>query len=253
MRFMIEAACGCHKGRIRKNNEDNFYFDGRCLEKDNEGLKYPVSIERVLENGFIVSVFDGIGGANFGEYASFAAARRMQLAERKPSDFFIPASKHLLNLVNQLNDAVLSVQEDMCTDHMGATMAALYFTGRYVYSCNLGDSRAYRLREGEFLQISEDHVDRRPGEDHKKAPLTRYLGINPEDMIVEPYIAKGAIKKGDIYLVCSDGLTDMLTNYDIFNIILGSADAEECVDSLIRAALENGGRDNITVIICMIK
>lgn len=253
MRFTLEAACGCNTGKIRKNNEDNFYFDGKCLEKENDGLKYPVTIENTLKNGFCVSIFDGMGGESFGEFASFAAARQMQQTERKLSDFFIPARKYLSNIVKQLNDAVLKAQQEMCTERMGSTMVSLYFTGGYVYSCNLGDSRSYRLRAGEFLQLSEDHIEKRPGREHKKAPLTRYLGINTDDMEVEPYIAKGEINKGDVYLLCSDGLTDMLANFEISDIMLKSEDAEDCVRSLIQAALEHGGRDNITAIVCTIR
>ena len=253
MRFTIEAACGCSIGKMRKNNEDNFYFDGRCLEKNNVGLKHPVTVDITLKNEFCVSVFDGMGGESFGEYASFVAARQMQQTERKLSDFFIPARKYLLNLVNQLNDAVLKVQQEMRTKRIGSTMVSLYFTGKYVYSCNLGDSRAYRLRDGEFLQISEDHIEKRPGRDHKKAPLTRYLGINTEDMEVEPYIAKGELRKGDVYLLCSDGLTDMLTNFEISDIMIQNENVEDCAQALIQTALEHGGCDNITIIICKIK
>lgn len=253
MRFSIDAACGCSTGKIRKNNEDNFYFDGKCLEKENDGLKYPVTFDSILKNGFCVSVFDGMGGENFGEYASFAAARQMQQTERKLSDFFVPARQYLLNLVNQMNDAVLNAQKEMCTERMGSTLVTLYFIGRYVYSCNLGDSRAYRLRDGEFLQISEDHVEKRSGMDHKKAPLTQYLGINTDDMEIEPYIAKGTLKQNDMYLLCSDGLTDMLTNFEISDIMMKSEDAEDCVQSLIQAALAQGGRDNITAIICIVR
>ena len=253
MRFAVEAACGCDMGRIRKNNEDNFYFDGKCLEAENDGLKYPVFVEEAVKNGMCVAVFDGMGGERFGEFASFAAARQMQQTQRKLSDFFVSPRKYLYSMTKQLNDAVVKAQEELCTDRMGATMVALYFSGRYVYSCNLGDSRSYRLRDGEFLQLSEDHLAIRPGREHKKAPITRYLGMNIEDVEVEPYIAKGELRKGDLYLLCSDGLTDMLTNFEISDIMLGSNDAENCVQALIQAALEHGGRDNITVIVCRIK
>lgn len=252
MRYCVQAACGCHIGKIRKNNEDNFYFDGKCLEKDNDGLKYPVTIEDTIKNGLCMSVFDGMGGESFGEYASFAAARQMQQTVRNLSDYFISARKYLSNLVSQLNNAVQEVQKEMRTERMGSTMAAFYFTEGYVYSCNLGDSRSYRLRDGEFLQLSEDHIEKSQGRGHKKAPLTRFLGMNTENMQVEPYIAKGELREGDMYLLCSDGLTDMLTNFEICDIMLKNQDAEDCVQSLIRVALAHGGRDNITVVICKI-
>lgn len=252
MRYTIQAACGCHTGRVRKNNEDNFYFDGKCLEKDNFGLKHPVCMDGQLKNGLHIAVFDGMGGENFGELASYAAARQLQQTERTFADFFIPEKKYLQRVVTQLNEAVAKRQEEMCTDRMGTTMVSVYFSGRYIYVCNIGDSRAYRLRDGEFLQLSEDHIEKRPGKDHKKAPLTQYLGFGTEDIQLDPYIAKGKIQKGDMYLLCSDGLTDMLTNFEISDIMLKSEDAESCVQKLIDSALEHGGRDNITVIVCRI-
>lgn len=250
MRYSIQAACGCHTGNVRRNNEDNFYFAGKCLEEEHDGLKHPVCLEEPLHRGLCLAVFDGLGGENFGECASYTAARQMQLTERNFADFFIPEKKYLERLTDQLNTAVMTAQEKLHTDKMGSTMVSLYFSGRYVYVCNVGDSRAYRLREGEFLQLSVDHVEKRPGKENKKVPLTQYLGFGAEEIQLEPHIAKGEIKRGDMYLLCSDGLTDMLTNFEISDIMLQCKNAEDCVQTLIQSALEHGGRDNITVIVC---
>lgn len=252
MKFTIQAACGCNVGKVRKNNEDNFFFDEKCLEENNNGLKHPVLIEDTLKNGFCTAVFDGMGGEHYGECASYAAARQMQLTQRSLSDFFIPEKKYLERMTQQLNFAVTEIQQQMRTERIGTTMACLYFSGKYVYVCNVGDSRAYRLRDGEFLQISQDHTDKRPVNDGKKAALTQYLGLGIDEVEIEPYIAKGELKSGDIYLLCSDGLSDMLTNFEIFDTMLKSEDAEACVCNLIQSALESGGRDNITVIVCKI-
>ena len=218
---------------------------------ENSGLKHPVVLENHLKNGLCMAVFDGMGGENFGEMASYAAARQMQQTERTLSDFWVPEKKYLERLVSQLNESVSSVQKEMLTEKMGSTIAALYFSGRYVYSCNVGDSRAYRLRDGEFMQLSVDHVEQRPGV--RKTPLTQHLGMDSEEIELAPHIAKGEIKKGDRYLLCSDGLTDMVTNFEITDIMLNSKDAEDCVQNLVHAALEHGGRDNITVIVCSLK
>lgn len=252
MKFYIEAACGCNMGKIRKNNEDNFYFDGKCLEMKNQGLKYPVEVDVAIGNELHMAVFDGMGGENFGENASYVAAHRMQQMQRELKDYFIPVKKYLNRMAEELNDAVLQEQKEMKTERMGSTMVSLYFTNRFVYSCNLGDSRAYRLREGEFLQISEDHVAP-PQKEGKKAPLSQYLGVDSEEFQVEPYIAKGELKRGDKYILCSDGLTDMLSNLEITDIMLRYDDVNECVENLISTALEHGGRDNVTVIVCKIK
>lgn len=252
MRHMIQAACGCHTGNIRKNNEDNFYFEGKCLELEHNGLKNPVTFEDRIRNGLCLAIFDGMGGENFGEKASFAAARQMQTTQRSLADFFIPEKKYLERMCLQLNDAVVQVQNEMLTDRIGTTMVSMYFSGRYIYVCNIGDSRAYRLRDNEFLQLSVDHVERYPGRSSKKAPLTQYLGFGSEDIQIEPYIAKGEIKRGDTYLLCSDGLTDMLTNFEIADIMLNNPDADTCVQQLVQSALEHGGRDNVTAIIAKI-
>lgn len=250
MRYTMQAACFCHTGKIRRNNEDNFYFDGKCLEQENKGLRHPVCIEDTLKNGFCIAIFDGMGGEHFGECAAYTAARQMQQAEKKVADFWVSEKKYLNRMVTQLNEAVVEIQKELCTNRIGTTMVGLYFSGRYVYVCNIGDSRAYRLRNGEFLQLSVDHVEKGVTKEKRKVPLTQHLGIDPEEMLIEPHIAKGELQKGDMYLLCSDGLTDMLTNFEISDIMLKSEDAEDCVQSLITGALERGGRDNVTVIVC---
>ena len=73
MKQFLDAACGCHTGRVRSRNEDNFYFDGRCLEQEHSGLRHPVYMEEPLRDGLCLAVFDGIGGDAHGEAASFAA------------------------------------------------------------------------------------------------------------------------------------------------------------------------------------
>lgn len=250
MKWILEAACACNTGRIRRNNEDNFFFDGRCLEADNMGLRNVVSMEEPLKNGTTLAIFDGMGGESFGEQASFVAARQMQRSVKTLSDFFIPEKNYLERLTAQLNAAVCAEAKALCAGRMGTTVVCLYFSGRFVYVCNVGDSRAYRLRGGEFMQISKDHVDSRPGSG--KPLLTQHLGIDPEEMQIEPYIAKGEIKRADRYLLCSDGLTDMLTNFEISDIMMKSEDAAGCAEALVQAALERGGKDNITAIVCVI-
>ena len=253
MRLLIDAACGCHMGKVRKNNEDNFYFDDKCLELENTGLRNPAAFTSYIRNGLCFAVFDGMGGENFGEVASYAAAREMQSTSRAFSDFFISERKYLQRLTMRLNNAVMEEKKKLLTERCGSTMVALYFSSNFVYVCNVGDSRVYRLREDGFLQLSVDHIEKRGDGDQRKAPLTQHLGIDPEDLLIEPYIAKGKINRGDQYLLCSDGLTDMLTNMEISDIMSASEDAQTCVQNLIQAALDRGGRDNITVIVCRIE
>ena len=246
MALFLDAACMCSVGKVRKNNEDNFFFDNRCLPEVNSGLRNPAVLRTALLKELCVAVFDGMGGANFGESAAFAAAECLKRQTWRLTDFFIPEKRFLRDLCVKANEAVAEKKKELQTEQMGTTMAALYFTHRYVYVCNLGDSRAYRLRDGEFLQLSQDHVaPRENGE--RKSPLTQYLGIDPEEYRLEPFVAKGELHGGDRFLLCSDGLTDMLTNAEIDGIMETTPDRKRT-----EAALAAGGRDNVTVIVCAI-
>ena len=108
MAFILNAACFCNTGKVRKNNEDNYFFDGRCLPETNEGLKLPVSMTHTLRKEYCVAVFDGMGGENFGEAASFAAADGMQSITRRLKDYFFPERRFLKNMCTKLNDLVLA-------------------------------------------------------------------------------------------------------------------------------------------------
>lgn len=253
MRRMIEAACGCHIGKIRKNNEDNFFFAGKYLDSDNVGLEAPLPYNGPLKRGFSLAVFDGMGGENFGEIASFTAAREMWRMKRTIKELLVPDEKYLNGQLFRLNDAVVLAKKDLCTDRMGTTMVGLYFSMGYAYVSNIGDSRAYRLRDNILLQLSQDHVLKRPGREGKKAPLTQHLGIDPEDMLIEPYIIQDKLQPRDMYLLCSDGLTDMLTDFEISDIMQNSENTVACVNKLIEVALLHGGRDNITAVVCKVK
>ena len=253
MAYTLEAACLCSTGKIRKNNEDNYFFGGQCLEENNNGLTHPITMTKPLCKKLCVAVFDGMGGENFGECASFAAANCLQSLPQKLSDYFLPGRKWLNTLCMKLNDAVVEKEHELCTDRMGTTMVAFCFSFCHAFVCNLGDSRAYRLRGRELLQLSVDHIEKREGQTSKKAPLTQHLGISPDEFLIEPHVAKCCLKPGDQYLLCSDGLTDMITDSEITNIMSNTETAEECVQKLIDSALEKGGRDNVTVINCRIR
>lgn len=252
MPYILYAACLCSTGKVRKNNEDNFFFDGRCLEADNDGLKQPVTMTSTLRREVCVAIFDGMGGENYGEYASFAAAEHMKRSGKRLRDYFIPERRFLTDMCRKTNDAVVKMKREFRTERMGSTMAAFCFSHNCVYVCNLGDSRAYRLRDGELMQLSVDHVEKREDQTRKKAPLTQHLGIDPEEFTLEPHIVKGELKSGDQYLLCSDGLTDMLTDLEIGEILTSTDTVGECAQKLVDAAMEHGGRDNTTVIVCRI-
>ena len=130
---------------------------------------------------------------------------------------------------------------------MGTTAAMLAFTEAGITLCNIGDSRVFRYSGGDLRQISRDHIAGAPY--GRKPPLSQNLGIPADELILEPYLARGSYRCGDVYLICSDGLTDMVSEESIAGV-LGSVPAEEAAGVLAQMALDNGGRDNVTVIVC---
>jgi len=251
--FRLNFACGCSTGKKRKNNEDNLFFNGKCLAVENSGLEQVLFWTGVARPGLICAIFDGMGGEAFGEVASHAAAYKLQSIAKKQSFFLSSGEKVMSRIADELNRAVYAAKQKLCTEHMGTTMVALLYTSRHIFFCNIGDSRAYLLRDGVLQQLSFDHVATRPGQNNEKAPLIQYLGMDPEEVEVEPFIVKNTIKKGDLYLICSDGLTDMLSDLEISDIMLSSDDESSCVQRLVDAALEQGGRDNISVIVNIVR
>lgn len=248
--FYIKAACCSNVGRIRKNNEDNFYFDGKYLQEINTGMQEIITYEKTLCNGFCSAVFDGMGGERFGETAAFAAAQEMKkIANNEPENSNIKI--YLEDLSNKLDAAVIEKQQQLCTDRMGTTMICMYYSDGYMYFCNVGDSRAYLFRQGKLVQLSYDHTEKRPGSE-KKGALTQYLGYGSDEVEIDPFINKTAVESEDMYLLCSDGLSDMLNDSDIADMLSFSDNAENCVQNLIDFAFEYGGRDNITVVVCRI-
>ena len=256
MSFVIDAACSCNIGKVRSNNEDNFLFDGRCMPRENCGLRHPVTVQHRLRRDFCVAVFDGMGGESYGEYASFAAAQMVKETLCELTQYVISEKQLLEKMITNANRKVLEEAQHLGADRMGTTAVIAFFSKKQVYIANIGDSRAYRYRKGEFLQLSKDHTDaallKERGITGRRPRLTQYLGIDEQELLLEPWISKGKVEKGDIYLLCSDGVTDMLSNFEMADILHRENNAEQCAEQIINAAIENGGRDNITAIVCRI-
>jgi protein phosphatase len=249
MKFYVKAACACDVGNVRKNNEDNFLFNDECLREINTGLEKPVYVEKKLSDSFCVAVFDGMGGENFGETASFIAAQKLK-SEKKKFLKSISSEEKLDAFIKELNASVVEKQKQLLTEKMGTTFVFMCCNKKTVKICNIGDSRAYIFRAGELTQLSCDHIELIKGESTQKGGLTQYLGFNTEEVDLDPYITECALKSDDVFLLCSDGLSDMLSDEEIMSVLKKNTDVVKCTEELVSSAKNNGGRDNITVIVC---
>ncbi len=252
MSYIINAACGCNMGKVRKNNEDNFCFANKILPLQNRGMNYVFSQKVDLSSFPLFAVFDGMGGEDYGEVASYTAAQTAAKHARLTETYLVSPREFLKELCEKTNSAVCEKGTELASEYMGTTLAALLFTEDFAYICNLGDSRIYRIRDNEIMQLSHDDVEPEAIYPYKKPRLTQHLGIPETELLLQPHIGKTSVKKGDTFLICSDGLTDMLSNVEICSVAKNHASAKQTVADLITNALNNGGRDNVAVIVCKI-
>lgn len=250
-KLIVRAAAVSDVGNVREQNEDNLYFAGRILEEKHDGIENVWKKGWNLENeSALVAVFDGMGGEEHGEIASFLAAQTMQqearVRQEKAAEVFLEETCQKIN-----QEICKATIENKCK-RMGSTGAILLFENDMMYCCNVGDSRIFTWENNSLNQISVDHTNEQMlkelGMLKRKPQLTQYLGIPKETLELTPSTSVHDARKVKKFLICSDGLTDMISEERIAEI-MKDADVAKVCRKLLEAAKEAGGRDNITIIV----
>ena len=220
-------------GRRRRRNEDSFVCEPPLF-----------------------AIADGMGGAQAGEVASRLAAAVLQEANGDEL-----TEERIAELIQEANRRVFQrSNEDAATSGMGTTMTVALVDGQgeSIVVGHVGDSRAYRVRGGELEQLTEDHslvgellrsgrLSAEEAELHpQRSVITRAIGTEP-DVDVDTFTIPA--RPGDLFLLCSDGLTDMIPDREILTILDGEDDLDSAARSLVDAANTAGGEDNITVVL----
>jgi serine/threonine protein phosphatase PrpC len=201
------------------------------------------------------AVADGMGGARAGEVASAIAAEAFEGA----SEGGEAAEAQLARLLREANRRIYDLAvTDESHRGMGTTLTAAKVHDGEVSLAHVGDSRAYRMRAGGLEQITRDHslvaelersgqITPEAAEHHpQRSIITRALGPEP-DVEVDTYTLSA--RDGDLFLLCSDGLTSMISDDEVAAILRTEASLDAAADSLIKAANQSGGKDNITVVL----
>ena len=250
-----------HIGRVRTNNEDNFYCNGVFLTPKTRDA--PSFLVGKAQSPCVFAVCDGMGGEADGEFASLMAVETLsEYAEAiKTAASSDSIDKAVQNFVSDANERLCKAMKTRYA-RMGTTLALAVITKSSVHTYNIGDSRIYRFQNGTFSQISEDHTlaaqkikmriltEEEARKDRSRHVLTRYLGVFEEEMILEAnVIAPFKIDTKCRLLLCSDGITDMIEDSRIEAVLRDMPDTESAANELIESALQNGGKDNATCII----
>ena len=254
MALMVNAACGCFIGTGRSNNEDNFFFDKKHLPVPNKGMKNPLKYSGTTDEPIVFAIFDGMGGECKGAEAACLSGEIFSSEYKKLKELAISGKEFMYNCCEKANAAVNQYRRDMQLSASGSTAAAIYFCQDEVVACNVGDSKIFRIRDQKMLQISQDHTDEKIMAAmgiRKKPVLLQYLGVPDTEMAIEPYISKGALESEDVYVLCSDGVTDVMDVADMYEIICKFG-ADESVRQILAEVNRRNGADNATVIVIKI-
>jgi PPM family protein phosphatase len=236
MTFFLHYALRSDVGLLREGNEDSAYAGPRLL-----------------------AIADGMGGHAAGEVASAVA-----ISAIAPLDAQVLISSE--EMLDALASAVASARDtlhemsesDPAVEGMGTTLTALLWMDDQVAVCHIGDSRAYLLRDGDLYQITRDHTLIQSLVDEGRLSPAAAANHPQRSLIIralqgsteaDPDLAMHTAKLGDRYLLCSDGLTDVVGDEDVHEVLSTVQDADEAVGRLIALAIRNGGPDNITCIV----
>ena len=235
MRFIydIESFSSSDKGLIRDNNED---------------------VVQMLEKHHFYILADGMGGHNAGEVAAAEACEYMcRLIQSLPLESFttkdVPdLGQKLVSLMEKTNLWVhhLSKQKSDLSG-MGTTLCSLLFFRDFMLSSHVGDSRIYRFREGVLTMITKDHLTFKGAMGrNKKYALTQAIGTN---MNVNPSLLTSKTLSNDLFLMCSDGLSDLVSDKEIEKTLQTNQQLNTMSNFLITLAKDRGGHDNITLLL----
>jgi protein phosphatase len=226
--YSIQAQGATDIGMVRTNNEDAYYISP-------------------ANDLFLVA--DGMGGHAGGEVASATIVEIVAAATRDPLTWH-DVEQELADLLSEADTAVRAKAVGDLTS-MGSTVVAMYVNNDRYWIAHAGDSRAYRLRDRELTRLTTDHtpLNDLQGLDatcFRTGMITRAVGVGEK---TEFDLTQGRLVSGDRYLLCSDGLTDAVSEDRIVEILLESRDTRLTAQLLVEAANAAGGPDNITALV----
>jgi protein phosphatase len=255
-------------GRVRQNNEDQFLIGviSRALQVEQTSLRQP-EVQYSTPQGRIFLVADGVGGNAAGEKASALAVNVIE-------DFVLDTLSWCLQLRAPQGDALLAEFQKALTQAddrlfdesrrrpelhgMATTLTMAYCLGRDLFVAHVGDSRCYLLRNGLLYRITRDHtlvseLVARGVLKPEEAAQSRYRHVVTNvvggEHGVQVDVHKLPLEPGDVMLLCSDGLTEMVPDHEILAVLNAEADPAAACDFLVNRANEVGGKDNITLVV----
>ena len=243
--FEFDISAASRVGCVRENNEDMILVDDIYVRNDVLSLHHDLS----SKDRFMIALADGMGGHNCGEVASSDVLHNLQYVFNDiPYSFNISDFNEVIFewLSSMNNNLEAKGYNDPKYKDMGTTLVSLVYYGNEFYWMNCGDSRLYRLHEGKLVQLTTDHsLNTLMGSKQHTNVITNCIGGGCTTSFIDIVDCTKEVEKGDVFMLCSDGLTDMVDDEVIERMLNEGCDAS----ALCAVAENNGGIDNISVVI----
>lgn len=261
---MITVFAQTDIGKVRRGNEDHFLV-GNLTSEHIEALSHPQDFP-LDENGLVLMVSDGMGGAAAGEVASALAVKTVKeylsqevFDESSPAPAAVPLGQRLGEALQAANHTIIeNARHQPALQGMGATATLAGILGGQAFIAQIGDSRAYLLRQGRIWQLTRDQsfvnqlvetgrITEEEAEVHpRRNIILQALGAEEQLKVA---LSAVKLRRDDYLLLCTDGLSGVLKKQDLAQIVFSAPDPASACQELIREANRRGGPDNITVVL----
>jgi serine/threonine protein phosphatase PrpC len=269
-RLEVDIGALSHQGHIRENNEDSYLVMkfGRSLENLLTNLDETLLEDSYLMNGYGIFVADGMGGLAGGEVASRLALSKLVELLAETSDWTLSVRHHrdLTTVLERMTERFFQIDEvvrteaanDSSLQGMGTTLTVAAALGHDLVIGHVGDSRAYLLQADTFQQLTTDHTLAQalidagvagrddPASRSMRHVLTAAVGSLGKG---EPEVRRFKISEADQLLLCTDGLTEMVDDKTIADVLRKTNSSQKACEDLVDLALRNGGVDNVTAVV----
>ncbi len=259
----LEIAAATDIGRSRRSNQDNFYANGCYIDHSCVTAESFNAVDK--RSAHVLAVCDGIGGQANGDVAArigvstlseydelFKDALTSREASALADEFILDANRRIVEFGRRTGEKT------------GATMSMLVATSKFVYACNVGDSEIYHAgKDGSMERLSKPHTmaqemmdrgeltERQARRSLQRHYIYQYLGLeNQRDLAKNE--ASSYLRNGDVLMLCTDGVSDVLSDRLIYSSLNSDKPVEDIADALIKKALSGGSRDNLTVVIARV-
>ena len=238
----IHMTAASKVGCVRSQNEDMVLLGSHFVRND----AFSTRVDLTNSDRYIMAVADGMGGHNRGDVASSDALHNLEFYFHD-----LPTGLSPESIKDKFEDWLVSInniidskgRSDEQYKGMGTTLVGLAFYEGQFYTLNCGDSRLYRFRDGDLTQLTSDHsLSNMLGSSQHSNVITNCIGGGATSSFIDIVNITDDIKEGDVYMLCSDGLTDMLPDSIIYTLLAEGSDANTLCDAAVAA----GGLDNVS-------